>query len=58
VNSLVDFPPIKMTKSSKVCFVMVDGIADTSISELGRKTPLQFANTPTMDYIAKIGLNG
>ena len=33
-------------------------MADEPVSELGGKTPLQFANTPAMDSIARDGVNG
>lgn len=32
---------------------MGDGMADEPIAELEGKTPLQYANTPTLDYMAK-----
>ena len=35
-----------------------DGMADEPLSELGNKTPLEFARTPHMDYIAKQGRGG
>ncbi|MBT9138221.1 MAG: hypothetical protein DDT31_00771 [Syntrophomonadaceae bacterium] len=35
-----------------------DGIADHPISELGGKTPLEFARTPHMDFIAREGRGG
>jgi 2,3-bisphosphoglycerate-independent phosphoglycerate mutase len=45
-----------MTK--KVVFVLIDGLADLSISSIGNKTPLEFAKTPNMDKIACNGING
>lgn len=42
----------------KIVFVMIDGLSDVSISSLNNKTPLQYANVPNMDFIAKNGLNG
>lgn len=37
----------------KYIIVLGDGMADEPIRELGGKTPLAFANTKTMDYLAK-----
>ena len=49
----------------KLIWVLVDGLGDSSIDELGFKTPLEYANTPNMDKIASItplklgnGING
>ncbi len=46
-----------MRKNKTVIF-LGDGMADEPIAELGGKTPLQFANTPAMDSIARDGVNG
>lgn len=35
-----------------------DGMADEPIEKLGNKTPLEVAKKPTMDYLAKHGING
>lgn len=35
-----------------------DGMADNAIAVLGKKTPLEYANKPTMDYLASHGING
>ena len=43
----------------KYVIVLGDGMADYSIDELGSKTPLEYAKTPTMDELAvksEIGL--
>ena len=42
----------------KVVLIISDGLADQPIKELGGKTPLQIANTPAMDKIARTGVNG
>ncbi len=42
----------------KVVLIISDGLADQPIKELGGKTPLQIANTPAMDEIARTGVNG
>ena len=42
----------------KYVIIIPDGCADEPQSELDGKTPLQFANTPTMDEIARRGVVG
>lgn len=42
----------------KYIVVLGDGMADYPVKELNDKTPLQYANTPTMDYMAKHGTQG
>lgn len=37
----------------KYLIILGDGMADEPIAELEGKTPLQYANTPTLDYMAK-----
>ena len=37
----------------KYIIVLIDGVADYRIAELGNKTPLQYAKTPVMDSIAR-----
>jgi 2,3-bisphosphoglycerate-independent phosphoglycerate mutase len=37
----------------KYIIVLGDGMADEPIEELGNKTPLEYAQTPTIDYLAK-----
>jgi hypothetical protein len=36
----------------KIVFVLIDGLADVSLSSLGGRTPLQAAQTPAMDALA------
>lgn len=43
---------------SKIIFIVVDGLGDGPISELGGKTPLEAARTPNLDYLAKNGICG
>lgn len=38
--------------------MIIDGMADRPIEDLGYKTPLEAANTPNMDKLAEIGING
>ncbi len=45
-------------RSNKTIIFLGDGMADEPIAELGGKTPLQFANTPAMDSIARDGVSG
>ncbi len=42
----------------KYVLVIGDGMADNPLAQLGGKTPLQYANTPTMDELASRGLMG
>jgi len=42
----------------KYILVIGDGMADDPVPELGNKTPLQYANIPTMDKLASTGVLG
>lgn len=42
----------------KLIYVVIDGMGDLPIEEMGNKTPLEAANTPNMDFLAKIGRTG
>ena len=42
----------------KYVIILGDGMADEPIDSLGGKTPLEYANTPTMDEMAKRALVG
>lgn len=42
----------------KYVILLGDGMADGKIAELGGKTPLQFANTPYLDFLAESGEMG
>jgi 2,3-bisphosphoglycerate-independent phosphoglycerate mutase len=42
----------------KAAIIVCDGMADRPIKELGGKTPLEAANTPNMDELAKRGICG
>ncbi len=39
----------------KYVVVLGDGMADEPVAELGNKTPLEYANTPKMDELSKLG---
>ncbi|KAJ0408116.1 hypothetical protein P43SY_002086 [Pythium insidiosum] len=41
-----------------ILFVLIDGLADVTLRELGNRTTLEAAKTPAMDAIARAGLNG
>lgn len=38
--------------------MIIDGMADRPLNELGNQTPLEYAKTPNMDELAKRGING
>jgi len=42
----------------KLIYVVIDGLGDRPIQELGDKTPLEAAETPNMDTLAKKGKTG
>ncbi len=47
-----------MKKGKKYIILCPDGMADFPLHELGEKTPLEYANTPNMDFIASKGVSG
>ncbi len=42
----------------KLIYVVIDGMGDLPIEELGDRTPLEAAETPNMDFLAKAGKTG
>ncbi len=42
----------------KLVFVVIDGMGDLPVEELGNMTPLEAAETPNMDFLAKNGKTG
>lgn len=42
----------------KLLFIVLDGAADTPLNALGGKTPLEVANKPNINMIAKMGTTG
>ncbi|MEM3134745.1 MAG: 2,3-bisphosphoglycerate-independent phosphoglycerate mutase, partial [Candidatus Bathyarchaeia archaeon] len=42
----------------KLIYVVIDGMGDLPIEELSGKTPLEYAETPNMDFLASIGRLG
>ena len=47
-----------MNNDMKYIILLGDGMADTPIESLGGKTPLEYADTPNMDSIARTGICG
>ncbi|MFQ6085358.1 MAG: 2,3-bisphosphoglycerate-independent phosphoglycerate mutase [Candidatus Bathyarchaeia archaeon] len=43
---------------NRCVLVVCDGLADRPIAELGGKTPLEAAETPSLDELARAGING
>jgi len=42
----------------KLIYIVIDGMGDLPIEELGNRTPLEAAETPNMDFLAKNGKTG
>ena len=42
----------------KLIYLVIDGMGDLPIEELGNKTPLEAADTPNMDFLARTGKTG
>ncbi len=42
----------------KILYIVLDGLGDLPIKELGNKTPLEAANTPNLDRLAQKGKTG
>ena len=42
----------------KILYIVLDGMGDRPIPELGDKTPLEAADTPNMDKLAESGKQG
>lgn len=42
----------------KILFIIIDGLGDELIPQLGKKTPLEAAQTPNIDFLAKRGSCG
>ncbi len=47
-----------MVIKMKGIIMIIDGMADRPLGELGGKTPLEAARTPNMDRMAELGING
>ena len=46
-----------MSNKRKAVFIVMDGVGDRLLPDLGEKTPLQAAKTPVLDRLAKEGQN-
>ena len=44
--------------SKKIILIVIDGLGDEPIPALSGKTPLEAANTPNFDFLAKNGICG
>ncbi len=42
----------------KFLLLVIDGLGDRPIKELGNKTPLEAADTPVLDKLAEMGIAG
>ena len=42
----------------KILLIIIDGLGDRPIPQLGNKTPLEVAKTPNLDFLAKRGICG
>jgi 2,3-bisphosphoglycerate-independent phosphoglycerate mutase len=42
----------------KLIYVVIDGMGDLPVKQLGNRTPLEAAETPNMDFLAKNGRTG
>lgn len=42
----------------KIIFIIIDGLGDKAIPQLGNRTPLESAKTPNLDYLAANGISG
>ncbi|MBL7081736.1 MAG: 2,3-bisphosphoglycerate-independent phosphoglycerate mutase [Candidatus Omnitrophica bacterium] len=42
----------------KILYIVLDGLGDLAIEELGNKTPVEAADTPNLDNLARLGKTG
>jgi len=50
--------PLRGNSALKLIYIVIDGMGDIPIAELGNKTPLEAAATPNMDSLAGNGQTG
>ena len=50
--------PVWRCLTLKLIYIIIDGMGDQPVKELGGKTPLEAAKTPHMDSLAKNGKTG
>ena len=48
----------KVATGKKAILLISDGLGDRPILEMDGKTPLEYANTPTLDHLAETGVTG
>lgn len=51
--SAAEANPISPTPK-RLAFVLIDGVGDVTLSELGNRTPLEAAHTPHLDEVAGV----
>src|SRR4030042_6549051 len=49
---------MEISSAMKLIYVVIDGMGDMPIKALGNKTPLEAAQTPSMNSLAKNGRTG
>ncbi|KAK9845885.1 hypothetical protein WJX81_005130 [Elliptochloris bilobata] len=49
---------VDLPEHARIAFLLIDGIGDVSVPRLRNRTPLQVADTPTLDAVAAAGLSG
>lgn len=49
---------MRTAENRRALLIILDGMGDRPCSKLGEKTPLEFANTPTMDQLVSEGICG
>lgn len=47
-----------MVNGKKIILIIIDGLGDEPIPQLGKRTPLEAANTPNLDFLAENGACG
>lgn len=47
-----------MSADKKILLIILDGLADRPLEELGGQTPLEVARTPNLDKFAELSING
>lgn len=50
--------PLLQFEMKKIILIIIDGLSDKPIAQLGNKTPLEAAKTPNLDWLAKNGICG
>ena len=50
--AILRFFKIAQERSMKFLFVLIDGVGDVNLKELGWRTPLEYASTPFLDAFA------